>query len=92
MLIFNSYLSYIRSDINQAIIFPSGSMIGSMTDFSHAALPMLLAVSLGAVFLLKRVSRTQDPQEPPLITASIPYIGHAIGMMRSKFNYYVQLR
>lgn len=32
------------------------------------------------------------PQEPPVVTATIPYIGHVIGLMRSKFNYYVQLR
>ena len=63
-----------------------------MIDISQPALLMLLAVSLASVFLVRMFSTTQDAREPPLISASIPYIGHVIGLMRSKFNYYVQLR
>lgn len=63
-----------------------------MPDLSLAALLIILVVSLGAVILLKMVSSPQNPREPPLISASIPYIGHVVGLMRSKFNYYVQLR
>lgn len=63
-----------------------------MIDISQITLLMLLAVGLGAVFLVRMVSTTQDAREPPIISASIPYIGHVIGLMRSKFNYYVQLR
>ncbi|KAK4696316.1 hypothetical protein P7C71_g1579, partial [Lecanoromycetidae sp. Uapishka_2] len=32
-----------------------------------------------------------SPQEPPLVTTTIPYVGHVIGLMRNKFDYYVQL-
>lgn len=52
---------------------------------------MLLAAGLAALFL-RMFSNPQDPREPPLIPASTPYISHAISIMRSKFNYYVQLR
>ena len=31
-------------------------------------------------------------KEPPVVASAIPYFGHAIGLMRGKFNYYVQLR
>ena len=30
-------------------------------------------------------------QEPPLVKATIPYVGHLIGIMQSK-NYFVELR
>ena len=33
-----------------------------------------------------------DPREPPLAPASLPIVGHMVGMMKSKFNYYVDLR
>ncbi|KAK8057936.1 hypothetical protein PG996_011873 [Apiospora saccharicola] len=32
-----------------------------------------------------------DPREPPLAPSSLPVVGHMVGMMRSKFNYYVDL-
>ncbi|KAK8076766.1 hypothetical protein PG994_004038 [Apiospora phragmitis] len=32
-----------------------------------------------------------DPREPPLASSSLPIVGHLVGMMRSKFNYYVDL-
>ncbi|KAK8108112.1 uncharacterized protein PG998_010125 [Apiospora kogelbergensis] len=32
-----------------------------------------------------------DPREPPLAPASLPIVGHMFGMMKSKFNYYVDL-
>lgn len=62
-----------------------------MNDNLQIAL-MLLVACLGTVFLLKMSASKQDPREPPLVPASVPYVGHVIGMMRSKFNYYVQLR
>lgn len=33
-----------------------------------------------------------DPREPPLASSSLPVVGHMVGMMKSKFNYYVDLR
>ena len=32
------------------------------------------------------------PQEPPTVSTYIPYVGHVIGFMRSKFEYLVQLK
>ena len=52
-----------------------------------------LAIIVGTYLLLTRILGTmQDPREPPSVSGVIPYIGHVIGLMRSKFNYYVQLR
>ena len=52
-----------------------------------------LAIILGTYLILPRLLGTmQDPREPPSVSGFLPYIGHVIGLMRSKFNYYVQLR
>jgi hypothetical protein len=32
-----------------------------------------------------------DSREPPLAPASLPVVGHMIGLMKSKFNFYVDL-
>ena len=64
-----------------------------MDDMSSAALLTALAIAMGGFLLLARgLGSKQDPREPPFVAASIPYIGHIIGLMRSNFNYYVQLR
>jgi hypothetical protein len=53
----------------------------------------LFAIGLGTYFAFSHFLGTKlDPREPPLARTAIPYIGHVIGMMRSKFNYYVELR
>ena len=33
-----------------------------------------------------------DAKEPPLLPHKIPFLGHAIELMRKKMKYYVQLR
>ena len=33
-----------------------------------------------------------DPREPPAAPSPIPVIGHVVGLMRRKFNYYVDLK
>jgi hypothetical protein len=54
---------------------------------------VLTAVGIGAYYVFAHfLGMKQDPQEPPLVPTTIPYVGHAIGVMRSKYNYYVQLR
>ena len=64
-----------------------------MDGISQAMLLMALAVGVGTYSMFVRIlGAKQDPQEPPLVPATIPYIDHVIGIMRSKFNYYVQLR
>lgn len=64
-----------------------------MDGMSSVAVLMTLAVAMGGFLWLARgLGSKQDPREPPFVAASIPYIGHIIGLMRSKFNYYVQLR
>ncbi|KAI4172463.1 MAG: hypothetical protein LQ343_003553 [Gyalolechia ehrenbergii] len=34
----------------------------------------------------------QDPKEPPLVSSDVPIIGHLIGLLRHKNEYYVGLR
>lgn len=59
----------------------------------QTTLLMSLAIIVGTSLLLTRVlGMMQDPREPPSVSGYIPYIGHVIGLMQSKFNYYVQLR
>lgn len=55
----------------------------------------LLLLFIGIVTALTIAARkilSHDPREPPLAPQSIPIIGHMIGLSRSKFNYYVELR
>lgn len=57
---------------------------------SLSVLLVLLALSLLAA--RKMFGSSPDPREPPLAPQSIPVVGHLIGLSRSKFNYYVDLR
>lgn len=55
----------------------------------------LLLLFIGVVTLVTLAARrmfSHDPREPPLAPQSIPIIGHMVGLSRSKFNYYVDLR
>lgn len=54
-----------------------------------------LLVSIGVATLIYFVASKMfghDPREPPLAPQSIPIVGHMLGLSRSKFNYYVDLR
>jgi hypothetical protein len=54
---------------------------------------LLATAGLGAYYVFAHfLDMKQEPQEPPLVPTTIPYVGHAIGIMRNKYNYYVQLR
>lgn len=55
----------------------------------------LILLFIGVVTIATVAARkmfSHDPREPPLAPQSIPIIGHMIGLSRSKFNYYVDLR
>lgn len=55
----------------------------------------LLLLFIGVVTLVIIAARkmfSHDPREPPLAPQAIPMIGHMVGLSRSKFNYYVDLR
>ena len=60
--------------------------------YSTTATATVLLLFVGAVFLLYSRLAVQDPREPPQAPTAIPIIGHVIGLVRHKFNYYVQLR
>lgn len=59
----------------------------------HVVPFLAVAVGVGLYYLLARISRVKhDPREPPLLPQTIPVVGHVIGMIRKKGQYYVQLR
>ena len=60
--------------------------------YSVTATATMLLLFSGALSLLYSRLAKQDPREPPQAPTAIPIIGHIIGLMRNKFNYYVQLR
>lgn len=59
---------------------------------SNSSLLLLLIAVTTIVVIAARKMLSHDPREPPLAPQSIPLIGHIIGLSRSKFNYYVELR
>lgn len=57
--------------------------------------PTVLVFSIGfatLVYFIARIMFGHDAREPPLAPQSIPILGHMLGLSRSKFNYYVDLR
>lgn len=77
-----------------------GSKIPSMlTELRLAVIPQVstawatLAVVVGLFFVLEYFFAVkQAPKEPPLAKSSIPYIGHTVGLLRHKMQYYIGLR
>lgn len=63
----------------------------SLDSFDPAVLLGLLG-ALAVTYLLSSKMFSHDSREPPLAPQSIPIIGHLVGLSKSKFNYYVQLR
>lgn len=60
--------------------------------FSPSMLLALLVIPC-MIFMLDRIIVTKpSAKEPPYISPKIPLIGHAIGLLRYNFEYYVNLR
>ena len=54
---------------------------------------VLLAMATGLYFVLEYFMGIKlDPKEPPLISSTIPYVGHIIGLIRTGTRYYAKLR
>jgi hypothetical protein len=69
------------------------NLTANLAMMSPTMLVLVLAVGMGIYGVLARLlGNKQDPREPPLVSATIPYIGHVIGMMRKPLSYYVELR
>ena len=79
--------------MREILLVPTDRLLAKMDSMSQTAFLTFLAIAAGISFMLARgLGSKQDPREPPVVVASIPYIGHIVGLMQSKFNYYVQLR
>ena len=64
-----------------------------MASFTVLALSLLLGIGLGTLYILFNYWGIQvDSREPPFVAARIPYIGHAIGLLRHGSQYWVGLR
>lgn len=50
------------------------------------------AVLVISYYALRYVSERSDPKEPPVVSSKIPFLGHVIGLIRKKSEYYVQLQ
>ena len=58
------------------------------STFSLTAVPLLAALA-GIGYLFYNFSSPRlFPNEPPLISSSIPYIGHVLGLLRYGTKYY----
>ena len=60
----------------------------SFTSFS-----LTLAAIACTIYLLDKVLGIHtSADKPPFVTPNVPYIGHAIGLLRRKYDYYIDLR
>jgi hypothetical protein len=66
--------------------------ISSIMDGLGGYAPYLIAV-LAVIALYWRLrSSPSDPREPPLISPTIPVVGHVIGMFKHKMKYFEMIR
>lgn len=63
-----------------------------MSSTSSSSILLVLTGVLTLIYYAIRKMFGHDAREPPLAPQSIPIIGHMVGLSRSKFNYYVNLR
>ena len=57
-------------------------------------LSCLLFLMISAIWLAVHLLYTpvHDPQEPPLVTSRVPFIGHILGLLRYGTRYYQMTR
>lgn len=54
---------------------------------------LMLSIIIGTFWLCyNRLGIQVGPQEPTFVPAKLPYIGHAIGLLRSGSNYWVKVK
>lgn len=75
----------------------SSHCLSTVTDMpfaadSHSTLLVGFIGIISVTYFAARKMLGHDPREPPLAPQSIPIVGHMIGLSRSSFNYYVDLR
>ncbi|EED20394.1 cytochrome P450, putative [Talaromyces stipitatus ATCC 10500] len=51
---------------------------------------ILLLLAVAVILIQKR--KKQDSQEPPFISSTVPYVGHALGLLRYGASYFIFLR
>lgn len=54
--------------------------------------PLVLILSLLGYISYNYLGIQIDPREPPFVAPRIPYIGHAIGLLRYGANYWLQVQ
>lgn len=64
-------------------------MYGYKEAMSSPGVMLLLAAVLAVIFVLDRLLTPQRfSNEPPVVSQSIPYIGHIFGLLRHGSMYY----
>lgn len=54
---------------------------------------LMLSIIIGTFsFCYNRLGIQVGPREPTFVPAKLPYIGHAIGLLRSGSNYWVKVK
>lgn len=53
---------------------------------------VVIGVAAGILLLLRALRAPPDPNEPPYILPEIPYIGHLLGLLRTKIRYYTSVK
>lgn len=66
-----------------------------MESINPTATSLLVAVTVLAcsIFVFDRVLGVKrSAHEPPYISPKVPVVGHVVGLLRYKFDYYIDLR
>jgi len=64
------------------------SFLESLNGYSLATLALVVV----AILISRKLAVKMDPMEPTLIPSRIPYIGHAINMLRDQSEYFQSFR
>ena len=74
------------ADNATSVAMPTNDVFGVLLGGYMPSL--LLAVAAVGILCYQRLSVHVDPQEPPVLKPTIPYIGHIIGLLRYRVEFF----
>lgn len=63
-----------------------------VVSYNSTAIWVLAPMVLAYLLYLRFLRAKRDPREPPVISPTIPLIGHIIGLMRYGTDYYAMIK
>ncbi len=71
----------------------AGIVEAARAGFNHSTpLNITIAVFLGLALLLHRMFSVHlDPREPPMLKPRVPVIGHLVGLLWNRIDYFTSL-